>query len=158
MFTGTPDATSKWAGRDSSPQNFVIHKLFESCEPFPRTEYTKLHTHIINNWDTTFFTLVGIIGAQVVSRWPLTAEARVNPCGICGRQSGIGTGFSAEFFGFPLSISFHRGSTHPYIIWGMNNTPIGGRSSETQSRPIGTNNVQNKLNLQMITLDCYTHL
>jgi hypothetical protein len=36
--------------------------------------------------------------AQVVSRLPLTAEARVrvrgNPCGICGRQSGIGIGFS----------------------------------------------------------------
>jgi hypothetical protein len=36
--------------------------------------------------------------AQVVSRRPLSAEdrvrARVNPCGICGGQSGTGTGFS----------------------------------------------------------------
>jgi hypothetical protein len=36
--------------------------------------------------------------AQVVSRRPLTAEVRVhtrvNPCGICGGQSGTGTGFS----------------------------------------------------------------
>jgi hypothetical protein len=36
--------------------------------------------------------------AQVVSSRPLTAEARVrarvNPCGICGGQSGTGTGFS----------------------------------------------------------------
>jgi hypothetical protein len=35
--------------------------------------------------------------AQVVSRRPLTAEARVrarvNPCGICGGQSGTGTVF-----------------------------------------------------------------
>jgi hypothetical protein len=42
--------------------------------------------------------------AQAVSRWPLTAEARVrarvDPCGICGGQSGIGQVFS-EYFGFP---------------------------------------------------------
>jgi hypothetical protein len=35
--------------------------------------------------------------AQAVSRRPLTAEARVrsrvSPCGICGGQSGTGTGF-----------------------------------------------------------------
>jgi hypothetical protein len=41
---------------------------------------------------------VGRAMAQVVSRRPLTAEARlrdrVNPCGVCGGQSGTGTGFS----------------------------------------------------------------
>jgi hypothetical protein len=35
-------------------------------------------------------------------------KSRVSPCGICGGQSGIGTGYFAEYFGFPLSISFHR--------------------------------------------------
>jgi hypothetical protein len=34
--------------------------------------------------------------AQVVSRWPLTVEARVrarvSPCRICGGQSGTGAG------------------------------------------------------------------
>jgi hypothetical protein len=36
--------------------------------------------------------------AQAVSHRPLTAEARVrsqvSPCGVCGGQSGTGTGFS----------------------------------------------------------------
>jgi hypothetical protein len=44
--------------------------------------------------------------AQVVSRRPLTAEARarvrVNPCGICGGQSGTGTGFSPSSSVFPF--------------------------------------------------------
>jgi hypothetical protein len=44
-----------------------------------------------------------------------------------------GRSFS-EFFGFPLSISFHRRSPCSNITWGMNNRPGGVRSSETQSR------------------------
>jgi hypothetical protein len=58
--------------------------------------------------------------AQVVSRRPLSAEsrvrARVNPCGICGGQSGTGIGLSPEFFGFPLSVSFHRRSPNSYHL------------------------------------------
>jgi hypothetical protein len=57
-------------------------------------------------------TLDGRAMAQAVSRRPPTAEAwvrsRVSPCGICVGQSGTGTGFFPEYFGFPLSISFHR--------------------------------------------------
>jgi hypothetical protein len=53
--------------------------------------------------------------AQVVSHWPLTAEARVHawfsPCGIYGGQSGTVTGFSASSSLFP-SISFHCGSVY----------------------------------------------
>jgi hypothetical protein len=43
--------------------------------------------------------------AHAVSRRPPTAEARVrsrvNPCGICGGQSGTGTGFSPSTSVFP---------------------------------------------------------
>ena len=48
---------------------------------------------------------VGSAMAQAVSRRPLTAEARlrsrVGPCGICGGQSGTGTGFSTSTPVFP---------------------------------------------------------
>jgi hypothetical protein len=63
--------------------------------------------------------------AQVVSRRPVTAEARarvrVNQCGICG-QSGTGTGSPPpEFFGFPLSIYLSTVALETHIIWGMRN-------------------------------------
>jgi hypothetical protein len=49
--------------------------------------------------------LLGRAMAQVVSRWPLTTEARVrarvNPYGICGGQNGTGTGFSPSSSVFP---------------------------------------------------------
>jgi hypothetical protein len=49
--------------------------------------------------------ITGRVMAQVVSRRPLTAEARVrarvNPYGICGGQSGIVTGFSQSSSVFP---------------------------------------------------------
>jgi hypothetical protein len=41
--------------------------------------------------------------------------------------------FFSEFFGFPLSISFHRGSPYSCIIWGMNKRPVDDRSSDTVS-------------------------
>jgi hypothetical protein len=69
--------------------------------------------------------------AQVVSRRPLAAEARiracVNPCGICGGQSVTGTGFFSEFFGFPLSVYHSTVALQTHIIWGMRNmlTQVG---------------------------------
>jgi hypothetical protein len=47
--------------------------------------------------------------AQAVSRRPLTAEVRVSPCGICGGQSGIGTGFSPSSLAFPRQYHFTVG-------------------------------------------------
>jgi len=48
--------------------------------------------------------------ALAFSHWPFTLEAQVQSlacqCGICGRQNGIGTGFS-EYCYFPLSVPFH---------------------------------------------------
>jgi hypothetical protein len=71
--------------------------------------------------------------AQAVRRWLLIVEAqvrsRVSPCGVCGGQSGTGTGFS-PVIRFFLSVSLHRGSLL-YFICGLNNRPVRGRSSET---------------------------
>jgi hypothetical protein len=62
---------------------------------------------------------VGSAMAQAVSRRPLTAEARfrsrVSPCGICGGQSGTGTGFFPVYIGFPLSVSYHQCSVLIFI-------------------------------------------
>jgi hypothetical protein len=58
---------------------------------------------------------------QVVSRRSLTAKARVrarvNPCGICGAQSGTGTGFSPSSSVFPVSTV----ALQTHITWGMRN-------------------------------------
>jgi hypothetical protein len=67
--------------------------------------------------------------AKVVSRRPLTAEARVrarvNPCGICGGQSGTGTGFSV----FPCQYQYLQ--TH--IIWGKRNMLTSVNYNDTQN-------------------------
>jgi hypothetical protein len=59
--------------------------------------------------------------AQVVSRRPLTAEARVLALVIpCGGQSGTGTGFSPSSSVFPCQ--YHSTiALQTHIIWGMRN-------------------------------------
>jgi hypothetical protein len=88
--------------------------------------------------------------AHTVSRRPLTAEARVrsrlHPFGICGGQSGTGTSFFPEYFGFPLSISFHRCSITRkkrkkliIFITGLHNKPQGcGASVASAAGPFTT--------------------
>jgi hypothetical protein len=62
--------------------------------------------------------------AQVVSRRSLTAEARVrtrvNIYGICGGQSGTGTGFSPSS---SVSLCQYHSTValQTHIIWGMRN-------------------------------------
>jgi hypothetical protein len=91
--------------------------------------------------------------AQAVSCRALTAKARVHtrvsPCGICGGQSGTGTGFSQNSLVF-LSISFYHGSPYSYISWGMNNRRVGGRSSETSPHPIDMSKGRETYNSKII--------
>jgi hypothetical protein len=61
----------------------------------------------------------------------------VSPCGICCGQMALGQvslrlRFSPCFYHSTVALRTH-------IIWGMNNGPIGGRSSETWSRSIDIN-------------------
>jgi hypothetical protein len=62
--------------------------------------------------------------AQVVTRRPLTEEARVrariNPYGICGGRSGTGTGISLSFRFSPVNIH-STVALQTRIIWGMRN-------------------------------------
>jgi hypothetical protein len=78
------------------------------------TSYLLIHYKHVPN-------IQGLTMAQAFSRRPLTAEARVCPCGICGGQSGTDTGFSPSSSLFYLSISFHSGCPNSYIIWRMIN-------------------------------------
>jgi hypothetical protein len=79
--------------------------------------------------------------AQAVSlRLPTTAarvRAQVRSCGVCGGQSGIGTGF-LRVLRFPLPIPIPPTAPHSSssIIRGWYNRPISGRRTKwTQSHP-----------------------
>jgi hypothetical protein len=81
--------------------------------------------------------------AQAISRWPVTGEtpirARSVHLGFLMGTVALGQ-VSLRVLLFLLSVSFHRGSPYSYIVCGMNNRPVGGRSSETQSHTVDINN------------------
>jgi hypothetical protein len=57
--------------------------------------------------------------SQVFNRRPLTAKARVRAhVGFVVDKLALGQVFS-EFFGFPLSVSFHRRSPNSYHLGNM---------------------------------------
>jgi hypothetical protein len=82
--------------------------------------------------------------AQVVNRCSPTTVTwvrdQVNPRVFVAEKWNRGR-FFFDFFGFPLSVSFHRGCIFIYHV-GMNNSPVDGRSSETQSHPVAKNKLR----------------
>jgi hypothetical protein len=77
------------------------------------------------------FCTIGRAVAQAVSRWLPTAAARVRAraaCGICGGQSGSGSGFLRVLRFSPAN---HSANFSTIIITrGWHNRPIDGRSAE----------------------------
>jgi hypothetical protein len=98
---------------------------------------------------------------QAVSRRPLTAEARVrsraSPCGICGGQSGTGTGFSPSTSVLPCQ--FHStgapllGRTKKLIIFlfifitGLHNKPQGCGASVASAAGTFSKKIKHKIRL-----------
>jgi hypothetical protein len=84
--------------------------------------------------------------AQAVSRRPLTAE--VGSCGICGGQSGNGTGFSPSTSVFPCQfhstgVPLHGNTEKKLIIFitGLHNKPQGCDASVASAEgPFKKNN------------------
>jgi hypothetical protein len=56
--------------------------------------------------------ILGRAMAQELGRRPLTAEARVSSCWVCGVQSGTETGFSKSSWGFPC---YYHYTVAPYL-------------------------------------------
>jgi hypothetical protein len=107
--------------------------------------FTRTHTErarVRGRWIIFMILNCGCAMAQVVSRRPLTAEVQGSRPGQSMWdlwRTVHSDRFVSEFFGFPLSISFHRRSPCSNIAWGGDNRPTFSRSSETQSHPIYMN-------------------
>jgi hypothetical protein len=103
------------------PLEIVMH-----CNVLP-VVFLSTHFIVVLAFEYLFIpvrVLVGRAMAQVVSRRPLTAEARVrariNPYGICGGQSDAGTCFSPSTSVFPC-LYHSTVSLQVNIIWVMRN-------------------------------------
>jgi hypothetical protein len=68
---------------------------------------------------TALLIILGHAMAKAVSHWPLTVETRVqlqaNPCGICGGQSGIGSGLLLSISVLPCQ--YHSASALHSLVY-----------------------------------------
>jgi hypothetical protein len=89
----------------------IVVSILQIKLVFLRYDFKNIHKH--PNFDRYM--------AQTVSRRPVTEEAWVrtwaNPCSVCGGKIALRHAF-LQVLRFFLSISFLRGSSSLYVIWG----------------------------------------
>jgi hypothetical protein len=97
-------------------RNWLIFQLYWNVKV--KIYKTIILSFVVYGCETWCLTLREQHSLRVFER----VRAWVNPCGIWGWQSGTGTCFSPEFFGFiPVSVYHSTVALQTHIIWGMRN-------------------------------------
>jgi hypothetical protein len=91
--------------------NYVRSEVFKAMKI-----WTGLSRRAVLWWSQTFASAVPQHRRLVASFSPRSLQG--SPCGICGVHCGTGIGFSQEFFGFSLSVSFRQCSVVTHVSSG----------------------------------------